>query len=117
MQVYVNKKVKQYCIFFFSSTPQSSFLSVVSHHFAKKELISLFYMIKTSKDFSIHRMSEDKNEITKDKVCPKLDETIAKQAVEFLHDHGKREMAMMIKTLLDNYGKTSKEETEVEDAS
>ena len=55
--------------------------------------------------------------MTKDKVCPKLDETIAKQAVEFLHDHGKREMAMMIKTLLDNYGKTSKEETEVEDAS
>ena len=62
-------------------------------------------------------MSEDKIEITKTQFCPKLDETIAKQAAEFLDDNGKIQMAMMIKTLLDYYEKTSKEDTKVEDVS
>ena len=54
-------------------------------------------------------MSEDKIEITKAQVCPNFDETIVKQAAEFLDGHGKGEMAM------DYHKETSKQETKVED--
>ena len=46
-------------------------------------------------------MSEDKIEVDKTEAFTPVNESILIQASEFLDSHGKSEMALMIKTLLD----------------
>ena len=47
------------------------------------------------------KMSEDKVEVDKVKAFIPVNESIVRQASEFLDSHGKSEMALIIRTLLD----------------
>ena len=60
-------------------------------------------------------MWEDKIEVNKAEPFPSVDESIAKQASEFLNSHRKSEMARTIKTLLDFYKNASEKRSKVGD--
>ena len=60
-------------------------------------------------------MLEDKIEVDKAVVFTPVNESIAKQASEFLNSHGKSEMARTIKTLIDFYENASERKSKVGD--
>ena len=53
-------------------------------------------------------MSEDKIEVDKAEAFAPVNESIVKQASEFLYSHGKGEMALTIRTLLDEKNSCNK---------